>query len=439
MLTDVLRSRVRADGDRVFLRTDRAELTYRDVLGQLPASAERLTALRGAIPASVADDPLEAILFLFAACAAGAEPCLYPAGTDHAMAIEYAERFGHSPIGFGACTAARIGADGSHPTEPSISILTSGTTEKPKATRHLWRTLLTSAAQGHDAKGASEAVWLLAYNVNQYAGLQVLAHVLMTGATLVIPRGNRPAEALDAISAHGVTHISATPTFWRMLLASLDRHRGADPELRQITLGGEAASDPLLRQLRARFPASRISHIYATSEIGSSVAVSDGRAGLPLTVLRRDADDLVQFRVVEGELQVRSKVGMLGYHDSEIIGADWFSTGDLVELRDERIHFVGRVGGAINVGGVKVHPLQVEEVIAAVAGVELARVYGRPNPVTGKIVAAEVVAKHGHDPESVRRDVLDSCDALPETHRPRLVKMVDFLPLTQNKLDRRTR
>lgn len=442
MLTDLLRRHVREDGNRVFIRTDRTELTYRDALNLMTESAGRLAGLRGAAPALVADDALDAILFLFAACEVGAEPCLYPAGSAPAVVTEYAERFGHIPVGFGTATDVAL-TDGPagdcavDPAEPSISILTSGTTDKPKATRHLWRSLVASASQGRDPEGTSDTAWLLAYNINQYAGLQVLAHVLITGGTLVIPSGHRPPDALNAMRAHAVTHVSATPTFWRVLLASLGGDDGDDPVLRQITLGGEAVSDSLLRQLRARFPAARISHIYATSEIGSSVAVSDGRAGLPLTVLGRTADDLVQFRVVDGELQARSKVGMLGYHASEDIGGDWFSTGDLVELRDDRIHFVGRVGGAINVGGVKVHPLQVEEVIGAVVGVELARVYGRSNPVTGKIVAAEVVTSAGHDAESVRRQVLAACDALPETHRPRLVKMVNSLPLTQNKLDRR--
>src|SRR5207302_1178764 len=71
--------------------------------------------------------------------------------------------------------------------------------------------------------------------------------------------------------------------------------------------------------------------------------------------------------------------------------SEWRPTGDLVEIRDDRIHFVGRKTEIINVGGAKVHPLPVEEAVCSVPGVQLAAVYGRPNAVTGPIVAVDLV------------------------------------------------
>ena len=56
-------------------------------------------------------------------------------------------------------------------------------------------------------------------------------------------------------------------------------------------------------------------------------------------------------------------------------------------MEGDRILFGGRNSDIINVGGVKVHPLPVEERISAVPGVEMARVFGRPNRMTGAIVA----------------------------------------------------
>ena len=72
-------------------------------------------------------------------------------------------------------------------------------------------------------------------------------------------------------------------------------------------------------------------------------------------------------RVVEGELWVRSTIGMLGYYGEPPIDPDgWRPTGDLVEIVGDRIEFRGRASEIINVGGVKVHPLPIEERIGAV-------------------------------------------------------------------------
>ncbi|MFD6393805.1 class I adenylate-forming enzyme family protein [Nocardia sp. NPDC060259] len=419
-------------------------MTYREFLAQVSTLTDRLAEFSGSALGLVANNVLDSIKFTFAACEAGVEACLYPAHWDAPTAIENAEYYGHMPIGFtsdGELAVLSVSQPRSsaevRSAEPSVTILTSGTTDKPKATRHYWRNIVRSATQGRSPDDSPDAVWLLAYNINQYAGLQVLVHAVTTGGTLVVPRGISPVDALDAMLDHMVDHVSATPTFWRMLLALISGDPRKTPDLRQITIGGEAVSDVLLRQLRERFPVAKVSHIYATSEIGSSVSVSDGKAGLPMAILERGANDLVQFRIVDGELQARSRIGMFGYHDSTTSTGDWVATGDLVVVRDGRIHFVGRVGSVINVGGVKVHPLPVEEVIGSVAGVDLVRVYGRPNPITGKIVAADVVAAQGHEPALVRRAISIACAVLPEAQRPLVVRMVDALPIVQNKMDRR--
>src|SRR4029079_16684265 len=91
------------------------------------------------------------------------------------------------------------------------------------------------------ARDGSGQVWLLAYGPNQFAGLQVLIPVLGTGATLVAPSVSRPQAVLELIHEHRVDHISATPTFWRFLLAELRADPRGLPRLLQITLGGEAA------------------------------------------------------------------------------------------------------------------------------------------------------------------------------------------------------
>ena len=193
-----------------------------------------------------------------------------------------------------------------------LRILTSGTTGEPRCVRYDWKDLL---AQIRPYKAAADERWLLAYHLNHFAGMQMLAHVLMTESTLILPESTSVADNIRAMTEHRVTHISASPTFWRFALAQLDETQTLT-EVRQITLGSEAVSQHLLDSLQERFSQARVVHIYASTEDGSCVSVADGRAGLPVSILSRGDGQQVQFRIVDGELHTRSVHGMLGYKSS---------------------------------------------------------------------------------------------------------------------------
>jgi acyl-CoA synthetase (AMP-forming)/AMP-acid ligase II len=237
----------------------------------------------------------------------------------------------------------------------------------------------------------------------------------------------------------GVTHASGTPTYWRFVLAEMRADGGPVPTLRQVTLGGEAIPGPLLGELARMFPEARISQVYAASEFGSTGSMRDRRAGLSAEVLQRGDDADVAMKIVDGELWIRSRTGMLGYYGEPPVDPDaWRPTGDLVELDGDRIHFLGRSSEIINVGGVKVHPLTIEERISAVAGVGVARVFGRPNPMTGQIVALEVVADADADQAAVEAAIRRACADLPSAARPRSIRFVDQVAMAGSKIVRRS-
>jgi acyl-CoA synthetase (AMP-forming)/AMP-acid ligase II len=316
--------------------------------------------------------------------------------------------------------------------EATLLVLTTGTTGLPKAARHQWSRLMPRADRHRD----DDARWLLAFNLNQFAGLQVLLHVLASRATLVIPESHQPRGALDAIRTLGVTHASGTPTFWRFLCALLDGDLEGLADLRQITLGGESVPRDLLADLSRKFPHARVSQVYATTEIGSAVSVRDGKPGLPLSVLDRGPGDDVQLKVVDGELFARSQIGMLGYLHQPVETEGWVATGDLVEVTDDRILFIGRSTDVINVGGVKVHPQPIEDAITAVVGVTAAHVYGKSNAVTGQIVVADVLAADTYRGPDLDDAIRAACADLPRAWQPRRIRFVHDLGLQENKIVR---
>lgn len=322
------------------------------------------------------------------------------------------------------------------PAQGDILILTSGTTGKPKCARYHWPDLLAQVGSRH---AASDERWLLAYRLNHFAGLQMLAHILVSHAALVLPESTAVSAAIEAIGRFRVTHVSSTPTFWRFALAALAAHE-ATPPLEHITLGSEPVSAELLDELAGRFPAARIVHIYALTEAGSCISVSDGRPGLPADILERPLDAAVRFRIQDGELQVKSAHGMAEYvNGSQTARTEdgWLATGDLVQQEDDRIFFQGRRSETINVGGVKVQPLEVEHVVNAVPGVELARVFGRDNPIMGQIVAVEMMLEAGFDAAAVEDAVREACMVLPRHGRPRSIDIVDSIETRNLKVVRR--
>jgi acyl-CoA synthetase (AMP-forming)/AMP-acid ligase II len=112
--------------------------------------------------------------------------------------------------------------------------------------------------------------------------------------------------------------------------------------------------------------------------------------------------------------------------------ADGFiDTGDIVELRDERYYFVGRRGGIINVGGLKVHPEEVEAVINRHPQVRASLVRSRKNPITGAIVVADVVLRDQEiegGTDQIKREIMQTCrDTLAEYKVPAAIRIVPAL------------
>lgn len=303
----------------------------------------------------------------------------------------------------------------------TVTLESSGTTGTPKRLCHDF-SRLRGRLRGVAEEGAR---WLLTYDPGAFAGLQVMLTAAAAGALLVaVPGGGGGTVAALAQAArrHAVTHVSGTPSFWRAFLMALG---DVDLPLVAVTLGGEAADQPLLDRLTVRFPKARLRHIYASTEAGALFAVADGRAGFPAAWLD-EAPDGLELRIADGVLEVRSPRAAPGVVDS----AGWLATGDLVERRGERVLFTGRLDGLVNVGGVKVSPETVERRLLAVDGVADAAVVAVASPITGHLLTATIVPTPGAE-EAVLRAALRAATAdMPPAARPRALTFADHIPLS---------
>jgi acyl-coenzyme A synthetase/AMP-(fatty) acid ligase len=310
-------------------------------------------------------------------------------------------------------------------------MLTSGTSGAPKLVLHCLASL-TGAIKPSAA--ASPIVWGTFYDIRRFGGLQILLRSVLGGASLVLSDANEPMGAyLARAGALGVTHVSGTPSQWRNALA-YPASQAISP--RCVRLSGEIADQAILDSLHARYPQADIVHAYASTEAGVGFEVNDGREGFPARMIG-DSGGEVDLKVSDGSLRVRtsrSASRYLGRDAPPLADADGFvDSGDLVERRGDRCFFAGRRDGVINVGGLKVHPEEVEAVINRHPDVGASLVRSRRNMITGSIVIADVVLRPAaHDAvdrsDDVRREILAACRrALANYKVPAAIRFVAAL------------
>ncbi len=312
-------------------------------------------------------------------------------------------------------------------------MLTSGTSGVPKIVGHTLEGLTGAIVADGPVRGASP-VWATFYDIRRYGGLQIFLRAIIGGGSMVLSEPGEPiADYVARLNASGVTHISGTPSHWRKLLMS-GSASGFSP--RYVRLSGEIADQAVLDGLSRAFPAASIGHAYASTEAGVGFAVNDGLEGFPATML--GSRDGVEMKVEDGSLRIRSARtahAYVGLNAAALTDGDGFvDTGDMVELRGDRYHFVGRRGGIINIGGLKVHPEEIEAVINRHAEVRMSCAKSRRSPITGAIVVADVILADGNDPGrggEIRDKILADCRASLAPHKvPAMIKFVSSLDIT---------
>lgn len=319
-------------------------------------------------------------------------------------------------------------------------LATSGTTGTPKLLSYSLSTLCATSKSDID-KG-KEFVWGLCYDLNRFAGLQVYFQAVSSGSTLVIAESNSSiTETVQLFSYNGVNAMSATPSFWRkILMSSISR----DLRLKRITLGGEISEQSILDALNLKFPDSVIVHIYASTEAGVGFVVKDGKSGFPETYLKSNESSSIQMKVIDEKLWIRSYRGAADILEGtlDVDQEGYVDSGDIVSVRNGRVIFLGRSSGAINVGGSKVIPEEIEDVLNSSDYIALSKVFGKESSMLGMIVNAEVQLNSKAidvDKKEIKSLILSHCKKHLEPYKvPVIMKFVNEILVNQSgKIERK--
>jgi acyl-CoA synthetase (AMP-forming)/AMP-acid ligase II len=103
----------------------------------------------------------------------------------------------------------------------------------------------------------------------------------------------------------------------------------------------------------------------------------------------------------------------------------WLDTGDAVEAKGDYVRILGRASEAINVGGEKVYPAEVESVLLTMPNVRDVTVYGKANAVTGRVVVAAVRLLRPEDPDRLERRMREFCKGRLGEYKVPALLMID--------------
>lgn len=337
----------------------------------------------------------------------------------------------------------------------AVILYTSGTTGAPKGVMLSHAALLANAEAIVAYLGLTEADRVLSVLPFYYAyGASVLHTHLIIGACVVLgPSLMFPHLVLDAIDQHRATGFSGVPSTYALLLDALVPGKHALASLRYLTQAGGAMSPALTRRLHEALPAPRLYVMYGQTEATSRISWLPperlqeklGSVGIPVAhvrwkIVREDGSEVAAG--VSGEVCVRGPSLMLGYWQNpsatEIALRDgWLHTGDLGYLDMEGYLFLqGRRSDMIKTGAHRVHPTDVEEVIAEMPGIREVAVVGIDDELMGQVIKAFVVA--GELPPRAEDRIKAHCRARLAPYKiPRHITFVDALPRTASGKVRR--
>ena len=292
-------------------------------------------------------------------------------------------------------------------------LFTTGTTGLPKGVTLTFGNQLAAAVNINSfIRNKEEDVELLALPISHSFGLGRLRCVFLRGATLVMLGSFASMKKFfGEMERCNVTGFGMVPASWSYIIKmSGDRIGRYSSQLNYIEIGSAFMPLDSKKKLMSLLPRTRICMHYGLTEASRSAFISfrDDEAHLdsvgkatPNTEVKVfDGHGNAVENGADGEICVKGKhvcSGYWGLPESEFkndFHGSYFKTGDWGHIdKDGYIYLVSRKKEIINVGGKKVSPLEVEEALNAIGGVEESACIGVPDEVLGEVVKAYIVTK----------------------------------------------
>lgn len=335
----------------------------------------------------------------------------------------------------------------------------SGTTGHPKGAERTHANWWASVHNmGHDVlrmTPSEHECFVHGGPITHTSGLFILPFLVAGGRQLILPKWDADAF-VDAVNHRGGTHTALVPTMVARLLADPGRNREDFAGLQMLAYAGAPMPSEQVREAHKRITPNLVQYYGLVEAIPPVTILSadDHQRGLTdepeLLTSAGSAALGVELRIVDeagrevppgelGEVTTRGDHVMRGYHNAssredlgKVVVDGWLHTGDLGRVDDSgHLWLVDRRGDMIISGGYNIYPREVEDVVAAVSGVDEVAVLGVSDPDWGQRVVALYTVHEGVHVESDA--IARHCQAsLASYKKPKELRQVDAFPLNAN-------
>jgi long-chain acyl-CoA synthetase len=264
-----------------------------------------------------------------------------------------------------------------------LIVFTSGSTGKPKGILHDCEMVFRKFEKPRES-------WrtILFLLMDHFGGFNTFLSVFANGGVGICLGGRSAGVVAKAISDHRASLLPTTPTFLNLMIAN-QVYRAYDlSSVELITYGTELMLETTLQKCLEIFPNAQLKQTYGLSELGVLRSSSKGKESVWVKV----GGPGFETKVIENILWIRSESNMVGYLNAPnpFDHEGWLCTGDEVEMRNGFIRFLGRKSEVINVGGKKVYPVEVEDVLMQARNIKNVTVFGKKHPIMGEVVHAQI-------------------------------------------------
>ena len=334
------------------------------------------------------------------------------------------------------------------PDDVAVQIYTSGSTGKPKGVL-LSHENITFTVLEYGAALPGEVMLVSAPLYHKNASMASKLAFASGGKVVLLPQFSA-GEYLDAITKHRVTMCSGVPTMYALVTAELQKTPNQHDlsSVQRVLIGSAPLTEALFDDVQALFPEALVTNGYGTTEAVLEFGPHPENLPRPKISLGYEHSS-VQLKLVDpdtgaesnrGELWVKSKGVMLGYHglpeaNAERLTDGWYHTGDLMH-RDEDgwYFFVGRVDDMFVCAGENIYPDAVEQMLEHHPSVHQAVVVPVRDELKGQLPAVFIRSEAGVqiNADDIKEYALKNG---PAYAHPRHV--VDEIPLASTaKIDR---
>lgn len=285
---------------------------------------------------------------------------------------------------------------------PGLVMFSSGTSGAPKGAVHNFSRILN---RFKPVKKSLKTINFLLFD--HLGGFYTLFYTLSNCGVVLALRDRRPETVCSIIEKYDIELLPVTPSFLNLLLLS-ESYKSHDlSSLKLVTYGTEPMPLHTLQRAKALFPDIKFKQTYGLIELGvvQSKSKSDDSLWMKL------GGEGFDLRVVDNLLQIKADTAMMGYLNapSPFTEDGFLKTGDEVEVDGEYFKILGRKSEIINVGGDKVYPQEVENVIMDMDNVKEVIVYGEKHILMGNIVCAKVSLKNDEEKKEFIKKLKTYC------------------------------